>query len=891
VTSAGGTSWARRAVAGAASLLVVAAIVDAVAAAAAAPRRWSAPSAISGPYGQEAQAVVDGAGDGFVAWTEYATGASSVLVSERSAAAAGWSPPQTLAAAGARLAGIAADRRGDVLVVWTGPAGVQASMRPAGGAWGPAQAVSGSDDSAVTQVAVGLDAAGDATAIWSRGSGIEVATQAAGAPSWGDPIEIASSGDERLIAPSLAVNDAGDAVAVWIRGQATTGGTVEGSARQGPAGPWEAPQTLSIPGEFAEYPSAAIDAPGGRVAVWTAFTGSDVQTQAASRARDAATWMPPVDLGSGRTTDGPRVGVGASGTIVAWVTGSGRVHASSLAAVGRPWQDEGDLSTPDAFAPALATAPDGAAVIAWQRLRDDGLASIEGELRTVDGIWGPKTQLSAAGGTGSYVGRPAVARGPGGDALVAWSGHASASARDVVSAAVFTRESEPGPRTRPAAVTGVAAPKQVRAGAVARLQVTLDHAVDVLAVRVEHRVGNRFVPLARGRIGGLAGAVPVRLTHPGRETLRIAYVQGGRTRRTAAVAIRVTRPAVGLIPAGVVPVDITTGAGSVWVLANRDGRVSSPGEVWRIDARTRRPVGRPTQVGSGASAIAVSAGRLWVTTLGPASGGSLTRFDLRSGRRVGSPIELTQAPGPPLVAGGAVWLTGFCQRPSLIGSTTGYGGCTAGSLMRVDAATGRLTTVPLPDGYLAAALADDGGSLWLAGTVPGAQATVERALRVDPRTLAVVQGIDFGSSAGYAEPPDDVADGPWSIAQAAGTVWVAHGPTLVRIGSDGSHQTLVAPGCCGRTVGDLAVATDGRTIWTEERRVPAQGRFVRREVLLQGLDPADASSVGRPRGLDLPVPPGTAGLLFGQRFTVGFGALWVTSPAEGALVRVALPAR
>jgi hypothetical protein len=355
--------------------------------------------------------------------------------------------------------------------------------------------------------------------------------------------------------------------------------------------------------------------------------------------------------------------------------------------------------------------------------------------------------------------------------------------------------------------------------------------------------------------------------------------------------VRVTRPAVGLIPAGVVPIDVTTGAGSVWVLADRDGRVSSPGEVWRIDPRTRRPVGRPTMVGSGASAIAVGAGRLWVTRLGNTSGGSLDAFDPRSGRRVGAPIELAQAPGAPLVAGGAVWLTGFCQRPSLIGSTTGYGGCTAGSLVRVAAASGRLTTVPLPDGYQAAALADAGDSLWIAGTVPGAQTTVERALRIGPQTLAVVQSVDFGSSAGYSDPPDDVADGPWSIAQAAGTVWVAHGATLVRIGSDGSHQTLIAPGCCGRTIGDLAVATDGRTIWTQERRVPAQGRFVRREVLLQGLDPVDASSVGRLRALDLPVPPGTAGLLFRQTFTAGFGALWVTSPAEGALVRVALPAR
>jgi hypothetical protein len=175
---------------------------------------------------------------------------------------------------------------GDAVAVWSRVDGlhsiVQASSRPVGGAWSPAVnlSVGGRD---AEDPAVGIDAAGNAVAVWRRHNGSKYIVQSATRPaggSWQAPIDLSAAG-ETAQEPQLAVNAAGDAIAIWSRFDGLDF-AVQAAVRAG-GGNWQGALTLSAAGRDAEEPQVAIDPAGNAIAVWSRYDGTRQIVQSSRR--------------------------------------------------------------------------------------------------------------------------------------------------------------------------------------------------------------------------------------------------------------------------------------------------------------------------------------------------------------------------------------------------------------------------------------------------------------------------------------------------------------------------------------------------------------------------------------------------------------------------------
>ena len=157
--------------------------------------------------------------------TFIALGVLAILASAGPAAAApAWLAPTDLSAPGrdAVEPQVAVDAGGDTVAVWGRSNGsdfiIQASSRPAGGAWTPPVDLSAVGRSA-TEPQVAIGPGGSAVAVWARTNGAHVVIQGASKPAggaWTPALDLSDS--ERTAGePQVAIDSAGRAVAVWQR--------------------------------------------------------------------------------------------------------------------------------------------------------------------------------------------------------------------------------------------------------------------------------------------------------------------------------------------------------------------------------------------------------------------------------------------------------------------------------------------------------------------------------------------------------------------------------------------------------------------------------------------------------------------------------------------------
>ena len=190
---------------------------------------------------------------------------------------------------------LAADSRGTARTVWDqGFESTQpdpslafvgsAFLQAPGAVWSAAERVSPfSAVSAASSADVGVDARGDAFAVWTQESAnttaVYAATSRAGSARWSAPTALDGAGS--LKAPVIAVNTAGSAVAVWL--QLVSGGVLTGESNKVMAAfksargvwarpvslgseyepPYEASGTTNPPG-----PSVAMNSAGQAIVVW-----------------------------------------------------------------------------------------------------------------------------------------------------------------------------------------------------------------------------------------------------------------------------------------------------------------------------------------------------------------------------------------------------------------------------------------------------------------------------------------------------------------------------------------------------------------------------------------------------------------------------------------------
>ncbi|WP_439936803.1 hypothetical protein ACS3YM_12760 [Nocardia sp. N13] len=299
------------------------------------------------------------------------------------------------------------------------PAGAAPTWRPVTNLFADLSSPGGSAQTP----AVAVDAAGNATVVWSRYNGTQVVAQASTRPvggTWSAPVDLAAG--RMLHVPQLAVDAAGNATAVWRRVEADR--SVVQAVSRPAGGAWSAPVDLSVdtvvdPSQLPDFPQVAVDASGTVTATWSHRESTTYVVQSATRTA-AGSWSAPADLStagaSARTTD---VAVDPAGnTTATWVSGSS-VQAASRP-VGGSWTAPVELSGsagPRAN-PRVVVDPAGTATAIWGSFAGTAYG-VQTASRPLGGVWTAPLDLAR----GEVFDTPALAVDRQGTATAVWQQH------------------------------------------------------------------------------------------------------------------------------------------------------------------------------------------------------------------------------------------------------------------------------------------------------------------------------------------------------------------------------------------------------------------------------------------------------------------------------------
>lgn len=345
---------------------------------------WQPPVALSNTKeeGLVPQVGLDSKGDAVAVWESNNGTDYSIQAATRSGLTGSWQAPVTLKMLGAAVApppDLAVDPQGDAVAIWPlEEKFIEAATRPAGGSWQTPETLS-KTAAAQHSAQVGIDAAGDATAVWEEDVGGETLTDAASRPArgkWHTPEALSTAG-ENANEPRVAVDAHGDAVAVWER---PAGGkeVIEAATKPAPSVTWGKPVALTNPAIVIEPANqqVAIDAQGEAVVTWSWLIGGIHDVVEATEGRTSSSvWQTPVALSApgANVEEAPQVAVnGAGNATVVWERSNGTneiIEAASGLAASGSWQTPVSLSAAgkEAGEPQVALDAQGNAVAVWKR--------------------------------------------------------------------------------------------------------------------------------------------------------------------------------------------------------------------------------------------------------------------------------------------------------------------------------------------------------------------------------------------------------------------------------------------------------------------------------------------------------------------------------------------
>ncbi|HST38258.1 MAG TPA: hypothetical protein VLK58_02050, partial [Conexibacter sp.] len=298
---------------------------------------------------------------------------------------------------------------------------------------------------------VGLDAAGNAVAVWTA-NGPDRVTQAATRPlggAWSAPVTLSPEGEEGGWEPELAVGADGVAVAVWSsvhHSELWTRQIVLAASRE-PGGQWSEPVALSDEEGIAisYQPEVVVDSEGNATAIWSEETEDAPVVRTRTRPR-GGDWSAPVDLTDSFVGWEPQLAVAADGEVTAvWnLRGvpeyAGGIIQSKRRPGGGAWSAEpDDLSSGDerAVEPRVAVGGDGEAVAVWHSDTNDepAVRAVRAARRSAGGGWAAAVDL-ARGDPGALL--PQVAIDAEGTATAVWE------SRDAAGRVIRSRTSASG---------------------------------------------------------------------------------------------------------------------------------------------------------------------------------------------------------------------------------------------------------------------------------------------------------------------------------------------------------------------------------------------------------------------------------------------------------------
>jgi hypothetical protein len=412
------------------------------------------------------QVAVDPAGDAVVAW-QRSNGAHTVVQASVRPAGGSFGPAATLSDAtqDASQVHVAIDPAGNATVVWSTDTGsgtvVQAAaVRPASGSFGLASSLSDTSLNLNPQLAV--DGAGNVTVVWnhldpSGSMAVETATRSAGG-GFGPATPFLPFDAKYNFYPQIAINAAGDRV---MTAQASDGGTagdfVEAWVRPAVGGFVNSATRLSDPSADAGAPGVAIDQAGNATVVWRNTAGSTVTTDVATRSAGASTaFSQPAPLGGAVATAEPEIAIDPAGDATVVWTGVGphTVADAATRPAGGGFGPATVLSdtSHDASVPQIGVDPAGDAIAVWD-LFDGQHFVVQEAGRSAGGVFAAPASLSDASQNAL---EPQVAFARADAAVAVWSRSDGDHLLAQAAAEVPSAAPGPGTSTPPATVVKVA---------------------------------------------------------------------------------------------------------------------------------------------------------------------------------------------------------------------------------------------------------------------------------------------------------------------------------------------------------------------------------------------------------------------------------------------------
>lgn len=383
---------------------------------------WLAPVGLSAGEGQgasEPRVAFDARGDAMTVWSR-SNGANDRVQATFRPAGGAWEEPVNLSPRGesANEPQVVVDGQGDAMSAWDSYNGVtfnvQAAFRPAGGAWQEPATLSAEEIPGADTPQVAFDSKDDAIAIWHRGGPFGGAVQTAFRPvdgTWQSPVKVAELG----FGPQIAFDSQGNALAVWEHYNGSN--YIVQSASRPAGGEWQMPVNVSEAGETAERPQVAVDGHGNAIVVWHRWTNGLFSTrivQAALRPAGADAWQAPVNISEPGATN-PQIAFDGHGNAIAVWSGNG----AAFKPAGGPWQAPVELEPGgEAQSPQAAFDGHGNALVVWPSSN-----RIQSATRAADGVWrAPVTLFTAEGSYDPRVAAydPQIAFDEQGDAVTVW---------------------------------------------------------------------------------------------------------------------------------------------------------------------------------------------------------------------------------------------------------------------------------------------------------------------------------------------------------------------------------------------------------------------------------------------------------------------------------------
>lgn len=247
---------------------------------------WGEPTIIDAGNGRatDPRVSADAEGNGFAVWVDSEQGTDTRIWSSRYERGQGWGAPELLQngeVTRARSPRIAADAEGNAIAVW-----IQQDLSSAdqivwsnryvpGSGWGTAEPIDDMPTPSIgLEIAVGVDAAGNAIAMWTRPVGIgnvDViwSNRYSAGSGWGTTELIKA--DETTVAEAarLDVGAGGEAFVIWVQYTPPDGRKDVWAARFSGSS-WEAPERVDTydAGDTMQ-PDIAVDGTGVAHAVWS----------------------------------------------------------------------------------------------------------------------------------------------------------------------------------------------------------------------------------------------------------------------------------------------------------------------------------------------------------------------------------------------------------------------------------------------------------------------------------------------------------------------------------------------------------------------------------------------------------------------------------------------